>query len=273
VIAVPDVADRPLFELLALDGRVAVVTGGGRGIGAATVRRLAEAGAQVLVADIDIESALVVAEKAAAESGQQCAAIGVDLTDADDIRRMVSAAVDRFGRIDILVNNAGSYPITPLAELTDDQWDKIIALNLRAVLISCREVAATMIDQGRRGVIISVSSTAGFRAGGRGKSHYVATKHGVRGLTKALAVELGPHGIRVLDVAPTLTDTPGISEVLGAIGDGSAADRLDQVGHNLPLGRAAVPDDIARAITFCASDLALMITGITLPVDGGHLAT
>jgi NAD(P)-dependent dehydrogenase (short-subunit alcohol dehydrogenase family) len=163
--------------------------------------------------------------------------------------------------------------VIPLAELTDTQWDAILALNLRAVLISCREVAATMIDQDRRGVIISVSSTAGFRAGGIAKSHYVAAKHGVRGLTKALAVELGPHGIRVLDVAPTLTATPGISEVLDPDGDDSAADRLEQVGHGLPLGRAAVPDDIARAITFCASDLAIMMTGVSLPVDGGHLAT
>jgi NAD(P)-dependent dehydrogenase (short-subunit alcohol dehydrogenase family) len=108
VIAMPDVADRPLSELLALERRVALVTGGGRGIGAATVRRLAEAGAQVLVADKDIGSATRVAAKAHAESGKSCDAIRVDLTDADDIRRMVSGAVDRFGGIDILVNNAGS---------------------------------------------------------------------------------------------------------------------------------------------------------------------
>jgi NAD(P)-dependent dehydrogenase (short-subunit alcohol dehydrogenase family) len=126
-----------------------------------------------------------------------------------------------------------------------------------------------MVAGGDGGVIVNVSSTAAFRVDAPGAAHYVASKFGVRGLTKALAVELGPHGIRVLEVAPTVTLTPGLEEQREALESSGFA--LEELGPQLPLGRVAVPDDVARVVLFCASDLAALMTGSTLAVDAGEL--
>jgi NAD(P)-dependent dehydrogenase (short-subunit alcohol dehydrogenase family) len=260
-----EVSGSSLSELLSLSGRVAVVTGAARGIGYATVARLVEAGARAIVADVDVDAA----ERAQARLGDRTLAAHVDVTDEESVGDLARLAVSHLGGLDIWINNAGIYPTAPLLELTADQWDEVHSVNLRGAFLGVREAARAMIGQGRGGVIVTIASTASYRAEGPGVAHYVASKFGVRGLTQSLAVELGPHGIRVLAVAPTVTLTPGLE--IQREGLEAAGFALEELGPQLPLGRVAVPDDVARVVVFCASDLALLMTGSTLLVDAGEL--
>lgn len=264
--ATRDVSDASLADLLTLRGRVAVVTGAARGIGYATAARLLEAGARVVVADVDGPAA----ERAAARLGERALAAPVDVADETSVCELVLSAVEACGRLDIWVSNAGVYPPAPVLELSADEWDRMLAVNLRGTFLGAREAARAMIAAGKGGVIVNVASTAAYRADAPGVAHYVASKFGVRGLTQSLAVELGPHGIRVLAVAPTVTLTPGLEEQRAPLE--AAGFALDDLGPRLPLGRVAVPDDIARVVLFCASDLSLLMTGSTLLVDAGELA-
>lgn len=266
---VPDVSSRTLSELISLSGRVAVVTGGARGIGLAIVRRLAEAGAAVAIADLDKQAAEEAARNIRKVPGAQCMGIEVDVADADSVRDAADKAVNAFGAPHIWVNNAGVYPITPLLDLSESQWDRVVNVNLKGSFLGAQEAAKRMIAAGIGGVIINLASVAGYRAAGIGGTEYVAAKHGVRGLTKSLAAQLGRHGIRVLALAPGTIDTPGIAksrEEVRAMG----VVQVD-ADHELPLGRDGVPDDVARVVLFCASDLSMLMTGSTLPVDGGML--
>jgi NAD(P)-dependent dehydrogenase (short-subunit alcohol dehydrogenase family) len=183
--------------------------------------------------------------------------------------RLVDRTVDEQGRLDVWVNAAGVYPTSPLLELGDDEWDLVLETNLRGTFVGAREAARAMVARGAGGVIVNVTSTAAHRAESGGAAHYVASKFGVRGLTRALAVELGPHGIRVLAVAPTVTLTPGLEEQRESLRTAGFA--LEELGPALPLGRVAVPDDVARVVLFCASDLSLVMTGSTLLADAGEL--
>jgi NAD(P)-dependent dehydrogenase (short-subunit alcohol dehydrogenase family) len=264
--AIRDVSDASLADLLTLRDRVAVVTGAARGIGYATAARLLEAGARVVVADVDGPAA----ERAAARLGERATAAHVDVADETSVRDLVRFAVEAYGRLDIWVSNAGVYPPTPVLELSGDEWDRMLAVNLRGTFTGAREAARAMIAAGEGGVIVNVASTAAYRADAPGVAHYVASKFGVRGLTQSLAVEFGPHGIRVLAVAPTVTLTPGLEAQRAPLE--AAGFALDELGPRLPLGRVAVPDDIARVVLFCASDLSLLMTGSTLLVDAGELA-
>ena len=265
----PDLSARSLSELISLRGRTAVVTGGAVGIGQAIVRRLAEAGAAVVVADIaDGTEAVEVATAAGAGSGGAGVAIRTDVGDSASIAATVSETVDRFGSLDIWVNNAGIYPVAAALETTDEQWDRVHSLNLRGAFIGARDAGRQMERAGTGGVIVNVVSIAAFRAAGL--THYVASKHGLNGLTKSLAVELGPLGIRVLSVAPGMIQTPGMDVRTEAVEDVERL-RADFAGR-LPLRRIGEPDDIARAVLFCASDLAAYMTGSAVVVDGGDLA-
>jgi NAD(P)-dependent dehydrogenase (short-subunit alcohol dehydrogenase family) len=263
--AAPDLSERPLTDLVSLSGRVAVVTGGVRGIGLATARRLAEAGATVVVADLDGAGA----EAVAGELGGL--GLEADVRDAAALARLADDAVSSFGRLDAWVSNAGVYPTHEALEMEPEDWDLVLDVDLRSVFLGAREAARRMIELGRGGVIVNVASTAAYRVAGRGIAHYAAAKHGVLGLTKSLAVELGPSGIRVLAVAPCVTATPGIEEARLAMQRAGFA--IERLGDELPLGRIAVPDDIARVVLFCASDLSGLMTGSTLLVDAGWLAT
>ncbi len=260
-----DLSDVPLTDLLGLSARVAVVTGGAQGIGRACCARLAEAGATVVVADIDEEAA----RETASAIGSRATAAAVDVRKAASVRALVERALAEQERLDVWVNAAGIYPTSPLLELSEEDWDLVLDTNLRGTFLGAQEAARAMIAGDRGGVIVNVSSTAAYRAEAPGAAHYVASKFGVRGLTQALAVELGPHGIRVLAVAPTVTLTPGLEEQGAALQ--SAGFALEELGPQLPLGRVAVPDDIARVVLFCASDLSLLMTGSTLLVDAGEL--
>ena len=263
---IADVSGTSLVDLLHLDGRVAVITGGGRGIGSATASRLVEAGARVVVGDVDGEAAQAVA----AELGETALAAHVDVTDEDSVRALAKTAVATWGSLDVWVSCAGIYPPAPLLSLSVEEWERMLAVNLRGAFLGARESARAMIALDRGGVIVTIASTAAYRADGPGVAHYVASKFGVRGLTQSLAVELGAHRIRALAIAPTVTLTPGLEEQRGALE--AAGFALDELGPSLPLGRVAVPDDVARVVVFCASDLSLLMTGSTLLVDAGELA-
>jgi NAD(P)-dependent dehydrogenase (short-subunit alcohol dehydrogenase family) len=261
---VRDASGSALAELVSLSGRVAVVTGGARGIGRACCARLAEAGATVLVADADAETA----RDTASAIGAGAIGVEVDVREGPSVRALVDQALARLGRVDVWVNAAGIYPTSPLLELSEEDWNLVLDVNLRGTFIGAREAGRAMIAGGG-GVIVNVSSTAAYRANAPGAAHYVASKFGVRGLTQALAVELGPHRIRVLAVAPTVTLTPGLDAQRSSLREAGFA--LEELGPSLPLGRVAVPDDVARVVLFCASDLSLLMTGSTLLVDAGEL--
>ena len=266
---IADFTEVPLSTLLSLEGRVATVTGGGNGIGAAVARRLAEAGAAVHVADLDLPAAEAVAGLLTADGGRATAG-ELDVRSSEAIAATAQQVVDDHGRLDIWVNNAGIYPSQPLLEMTDEAWDGVLAVNLRGAFIGSREAARHMIASGAPGVILNIASVSGYR-GRRGLAHYSSSKHGLRGLTRSLAVELGPMGIRALAIAPTMTATPGTAAAAvtqHATGTRHAVDVYAQ----LPLGRAGLPDDVARVAVFCVSDLASFMTGTTVAVDAGQMS-
>jgi NAD(P)-dependent dehydrogenase (short-subunit alcohol dehydrogenase family) len=269
-VAIADVTDNNLAELVSLRGCVAVVTGGAQGLGKAIARRLAEAGAAVLIGDLRVDLAQAAADELAKRYGGQVLATGLDVADSNSILAAADLAATALGGIDIWVNNAGIYPNVPVLDTGDDLWDKVMAVNLRGLFAGSREAARRMIDAGRGGVIVNLVSTAGFKGVAPGVSAYVASKHGVRGLTRQMAIELAPHGIRVLGVAPTFCTTEGNKAALAQLPDKVR----EEIAATLTsaLGRVGVPDDIARAVLFCASDMSLFMTGSTLLVDAGEVA-
>jgi NAD(P)-dependent dehydrogenase (short-subunit alcohol dehydrogenase family) len=266
--AIADVSAKPVADLLSLAGRRAVVTGGARGLGRAIAARLAEAGASVLVGDRDAEGADAAALAIAGETGSRAIGCDLDMTDSTSVAACARRAVDELGGLDIWVNNAGIFPTSPATEMSDAAWDQVVDVNLRGAFIGCREAARAMIAAGKGGVIVNIASTAGLRGTGPGVAHYVASKHGVTGLTKQLAIEFGEHGIRVLGIAPSIIVTEGVKALQAqTAGAGGQA-----MSFQCVLGRLGVPDDIARVALFCASDMSIYMTGTTIPVDAGLLA-
>jgi NAD(P)-dependent dehydrogenase (short-subunit alcohol dehydrogenase family) len=267
---IKDVSDVPLADLISLKGRGAVVTGGAQGLGKGIVRRLAEAGAGVIVGDLD----LGLAERAAREFedayGAKVVAAKMDVSDSTSVSQIADLAIAEFGSLDIWVNNAGIYPNILLTEMTDEVWNRVMDINLRGTFAGAREAARRMIDAGNGGVIVNVASTAGFGGVAPGVAAYVASKHGVVGLTKQLAIELAPHNIRVLGVAPTFCDTEGNTAALSKLPE-RVRKEISATGTSR-LGRIGTPDDIARAVLFCASDMAMFMTGSTLLADAGEKA-
>ena len=272
-VAIPDVSSKSITELISLKDRNAVVTGGARGIGLAICERFAEAGANVVIGDLDEKLAQEAAERLAQQHGVNMIATLLDVTDSGSIGTVAMQAVGALGGIDIWVNNAGIYPLNPALEISDEMWDKVLDINLRGTFIGCREAARQMVQAGKGGVIINLASTAGYR-GAAAMAHYVSSKHAVRGLTRSLAIEFGPHNIRVLALAPTVIRTPSVAEVRANLAAAGVRDPLGEgLDARLPLGRAGVPDDVARVALFCASDLSMLMTGSTLPVDAGAVAS
>jgi NAD(P)-dependent dehydrogenase (short-subunit alcohol dehydrogenase family) len=272
---IKDVSGQSLQQLVSLDGKVAVVTGAGRGIGLAIARRLTEAGANVLLGDMDVAAAEASAAALSAEFGRRVIGVPLNVADEPSIIALADRAVAEFGHLDIWVNNAGIFPGSPTIDQTVEIWDRVQDINLRGSFLGAREAAKRMISQTPKGgVIVNVASVSGY-SGRPGLAAYVASKHGVVGLTKSLGVEWGPHGIRVLGLAPTGVSTPGVQERKSQA-TGAELERIEalekKVGDALPLGRLGVPDDIARVALFCASDLSMLMTGSTLLVDAGALA-
>ena len=262
-MAIADMSDCSIEDLISLEGRTAVITGGGRGIGYAIARRFIEAGAWAIVADIDRERA----SEAANQLGTDHAvATGVDVTDRASVAALADLAVARTGGIDIWVNNAGIYPDDALFDIHDDQWDRVLNVNLRGTYLGAREASIRMIARRTGGVIINISTAPAYVR--EGAPHYVASKQGVVALTRRMGAELGAHGIRVLALAPTVILTPGMEESADE-GGWELGGLAEQMSRELPLGRAGVPDDVARVALFCASDLASFMTGCEVRVDAG----
>jgi NAD(P)-dependent dehydrogenase (short-subunit alcohol dehydrogenase family) len=179
-------------------------------------------------------------------------------------------AAKQFGGIDIWVNNAGIFPNVRLLNMTDELWDQVLAVNARGVFAGSREAARHMTSADRGGVIVNIVSTAGFKGVAPGMAAYVGSKHAVRGMTKQMALELAPNRIRVLGVAPTFCVTEGNQIAMAQNPDRANAAKEIPAILNSRLGRVGVPDDIARAVLFCASDLSIFMTGSTLLVDAGE---
>lgn len=267
-----DLAARPLTDLVSLRGRAAVITGGGRGIGAAIARRLAEAGADLAIGDLNEANAAAVADEMRQRFQVRTVATRLDVTESASLAALATLAETTFGRIDIWVNNVGVFPPAMLIETTDAEWDRVQEVNLRGAFFGCREAGKRMAAAGR-GVIINITSVSGYR-GRASIGHYTAAKHGVAGLTKSLAVELGGSGVRVVAVSPCMTETPGLAEQRRASRGGDAQEDSFQamaarIRSSIPLNRFGHPDDVARAVLFCASDLAGFVTATTVFADGG----
>jgi NAD(P)-dependent dehydrogenase (short-subunit alcohol dehydrogenase family) len=266
-----DVSAHPLSDLLSLRGRRAVVTGGAQGLGKAIALRLAEAGADVAIADVNAEGAAAARIDVAERSGSRTIGVRMDVADSASVEEGARHIVEALGGIDIWVNNAGVFPSATVVEMSDELWDHVFAVNTRGVRNGARQAAQRMSGGG---VIVNVVSTAGFRGTAPGLSAYVGSKHAVRGLTRQLALELAPRGIRVLGVAPTYVPTEGnraAAAAMAAMGEAGIdpADLPSAVSGNL-IGRNGTPDDIARVVLFCASDLSLIMTGSTLLADAGE---
>jgi NAD(P)-dependent dehydrogenase (short-subunit alcohol dehydrogenase family) len=269
-MAIADVSGVALAKLVSLQGRRAVITGGAQGLGKAMARRLAEAGAAVLIGDLQSKQAEAAATELAELYGAKVIATRLDVTDTGSVIAAAELAIAELGGIDIWINNAGLYPNVPLLEATDEDWDRVMAVNLRGVFASCREAARRMIAAGHGGVLINVVSTAGFTGIAPGVAAYVTSKHGVRGMVRQLAIELAPHNIRVLGVAPTFCETEGNMAALAKLPDRVRTEIAASLTSKL--GRVGVPDDIARVVLFAVSDLALFMTGSTLLADAGEIA-
>jgi len=262
-----DHSSRPIEELFSLKGKNSVVTGGASGIGEGIVRRLAEAGSSIILADIDLKKAENTSKKIANSTGVNVIAAEVDVSNSKSLAETAEACLENFGSLEIWVNNAGIFPTTgPAIEVEDSFVDEMLEVNVRGTFAGSREAALRMKNGG---VIINLASTQGLR-GGSGISAYTASKHAVVGLTKSLAIELAPKGIRVVAVAPGVIDTPGVRDQLEPLKE--AGIDISSMVNNSLLGRPGVPDDVARVVLFLASEMADWITGATIPVDAGKLA-
>jgi 2-hydroxycyclohexanecarboxyl-CoA dehydrogenase len=247
---------------MTLEGRTALVTGGARGIGAAIVEALAADGASVAVCDLDLDGARAVAERVTAGTGARAAAVQLDVSERASVVAAVAEIERDLGPVGVLVNNAGIDVVKPFVESTEEEWDRIIAVNLRGPVNTCHVVLPGMIGRGG-GAIVNLGSDAG-RVGSSGEAVYSATKGGVIAFTKTLAREAVRHGIRVNCVCPGPTDTA----LLEQIGGGNPK-LVESLTKAIPMRRVARPEEIARAVAFLAGDGASYVTGQTLSVSGG----
>ena len=243
------------------EGKVSLVTGGASGLGRATALLLAQEGASVLVADRNLPGAQAVAAEIT-DLGGAAFAVAVDVTDQAQVRDMVAAVVERYGRLDCAVNCAGVAPAGDVfADLSDENWDANIAINLNGLRLCMKHEIAQMRAAG--GSIVNIASGAGLE-GVRMSGGYVAAKHGVVGATKTAAIDHAQEGVRINALCPGLILTPMTAP-------GLASGRLD-IAEICPMGRGGRPEEVAEAAVWLCSDRASFVTGVALPVDGGHIA-
>jgi 3-oxoacyl-[acyl-carrier protein] reductase len=244
-----------------LEGKVAVVTGGGSGFGAGIAAKFVAEGARVLIADISEPNGAAVAQRL----GPAAHAVRADVTRAADVKVMVEAAVLRFGGLHVLVNNAGmGHPPQPLEGLSEEDFDRILAVNVKSIFHAAREVVPRFKSQ-RGGVILNVASTAGVSPRPR-LTWYNASKGWVITATRSMAVELAPFGIRVVALNPVAGETPMLKTFMGA----DTPEMRARFLATIPIGRFSTPEDLGNAACFLCSDEAAMITGVGLEVDGGR---
>jgi 3-oxoacyl-[acyl-carrier protein] reductase len=240
-----------------LAGRTALVTGAARGIGLAIAQTLGRQGAGVALVDVDWEAL----EEAAQSVGVQALPIQADVSLLADVQRAVAMTVERLGGLDILVNNAGICPLSGFSEISEAEWDQVLAVNLKGAFLFCQAALPHLRQSGRRGRIVNVASVAGQMGGIAIGAHYAASKAGLIGLSKSLARAVAADGVTVNCVAPGTTDT----DLTASWPQATQA----TVKAAIPLGRFARPEEIAEAVCFLASDGAGFITGATLDVNGG----
>ncbi|MCX8126177.1 MAG: SDR family oxidoreductase [Dehalococcoidia bacterium] len=263
----------PISELVSLKGKCAVVTGGAAGIGLAVVSRFAEAGAAVVMADVD----RMKGEKAAQElstRGYSAFFVPCDVSNDREVEGMVDSAVKLMGGVDILVNNAGIFPFSLMEALTPELFEKVLAVNLKGAFVCSREVARRMVERKSGGVIINIASIDAIRPSKPGLAAYDASKGGLWSLTKSLALELAPHRIRVNAIAPGGVMTEGVRRTMTQGSSGAPADMkawLKEFLSRTALRRMGTPDEVARVALFLACDLSAYMTGSLVVVDGGQL--
>ncbi len=251
-------------QLLDLTGQTVIVTGGGNGLGAGIARRFAEAGAAVVV---NYRRSKMGAHEVVGhiqEQGGQAIAVQADVTQKEEVERLIAHAVGEYGALNILINNAGIYPLTALLEMTEAEWDAVLDANLRSTFLCTQAAARQMIAQESGGAIVNIASIEGENPAPL-HSHYNAAKGGVLMHTMAAAQELGPHGIRVNAVSPGLIWREGLDETW--------PDGVERWQKAAPLTRLGRPDDVGDACLFLASPAARWITGANLRVDGGVMAS
>ncbi len=260
-------------DLLNLSGKTAIVTGGAIGIGYGISYRLAEAGANVVIANRTEKEGAGAAEELL-KKGWKAAAITTDVSVESDVRKMTEETAKKYGGIDILVNNAGIYPSMPLSQMSLADFQKVLSVNLNGVFLCTKYASGQMIKQGRGGRIINITSIDALHPSSIGLAHYDASKHGVWGFTKNIALELAPHKIWVNAVAPGGILTPGVQKLQQAIPVSPSTDMqkvLESFLSRIPMKRFGDPDDIGKAVLFLASDMSSYMTGSQIVVDGGVL--
>ncbi|MBI4284902.1 MAG: SDR family oxidoreductase [Chloroflexi bacterium] len=253
-----------------LENKVAIITGGGSGIGRACSCLFAREGAKVVVA----QRTKATAEETVAtirSNGGDALFIPCDVTLTSDVEKLVKQTVSAFGRIDILFNNAGTgQKLTPIEDMDEALWDRVYTVNVKSIFLMCKSAVPEMKKTGQ-GVIINTASGMGVRPLRKHQSAYASSKGAVIALTKALAIELAPHHIRVNCVYPTMVDTPLARQLLAAYIEKAGWEQLErQYAANIPLGRLTRSEDIAYAALYLACDEAAMLTGVCLNVDGGR---
>ena len=249
-----------------LTGRVALVTGAQQGMGKADAKALARQGATVIVTDLDAKMCKAVADEILADGGK-AVSFTLDVTEKQQIDAVFDAVIKQYKKIDILVNNAGIFRPKPALELTEQEWQKTIDVNLKGCFLCAQRAAKEMAGQ-KYGRIINIASIASGQVGVgfAGSAHYSASKGGITAMTETMALEWGPLGITVNAIGPGAIDTPMVAGIK------SAPEALKAITSRVPLGRMGQPEEIAAAVVFLASDEASYVTGATLFVDGGYLA-
>ena len=246
------------------DGRVAIVTGAAQGIGAAIARRLASEGAQVAVVDLTADRAQGTADEIV-KAGGAAIAVGADVSKTSDVEAAVAAVVEEYGHVDILVNNAGITRDNLLFKMSDEDWDSVIAINLRSAFLMSRECQKHFVAQ-KYGKIVSLSSRSAL--GNRGQANYAASKAGIMGLTATLAIELGPFGVNVNAVAPGYIATAMTDATAKRVGF-EPEDFQKAAAEATPVRRVGTPEDIAAVVAFLAADESSFVSGQTIQVNGG----
>ena len=244
-----------------LEQRIAIVTGAGQGIGRAIALGLVREGARVAIADVNEECANTVKDEIEAAGGTALV-IRTDVSNEDSVQAMVERSLQEFGRVDILVNNAGIFPTSPVEEMSEEDWDRVIGTNLVGAFLCARAVVPKFLEQGT-GRIISLTSGRAFQ-GAKNGAHYAASKAGIIGFSKSLALELAPHGITVNVICPGITDT---AQPRGH----QTEEQIYAQAQRIPLGRIGQPEDLVGPAVFLASDAAAFITGQTIMVNGGSI--
>lgn len=249
--------------LVTLNGKVAFVTGAAMGIGQAIVRRLHQAGAMVIVADLNREAADQVAAELNELRADSAHAFGLDVSQASEVEAAFAYTLEKCGSLDILVNNVGIYPFQNVMDMNEADFMRVINVNLKGVFLCTQNAALSMKSGGK---IINITSVDAVHPSMVGLAHYDASKHGVWGFTKNVALELAERGITVNAIAPGAIATPGVGSI-----DGEITEPLKAMESKIPMKRIGVGDDIAKATLFLASDLSSYMTGSQIVVDGGLL--